>query len=58
MLFIDEVYENKVALIILAKVKSEKLYQNGNGVEAFLRTVSRLNEIKSDRYWQASKINS
>jgi cell division protein ZapE len=57
MLLIDEVYENKVALIILAKVKPEKLYQNGNGSEAFLRTVSRLNEIRSDHYWQASKIN-
>jgi cell division protein ZapE len=57
MLFIDEVYENKVALIVLAKTKSEKIYTNGVGSEAFTRTVSRLNEIKSDQYWQASKVN-
>ncbi len=51
MLFIDEVYEKKTALIILAKTKSEKIYESGNGAEAFKRTVSRLNEIKSDQYW-------
>lgn len=51
MLFIDEAYEKKTALIILAKTKSEQIYENGNGAEAFKRTVSRLNEIKSDQYW-------
>lgn len=50
MLFIDEVYEKKVALIVLAKTKSEKIYESGIGAEAFKRTVSRLNEIKSDQY--------
>lgn len=58
VLFIDEVYENKVALIVVAKTKPEKIYENGIGAEAFKRTVSRLNEIKSDHYWQASRINS
>ena len=57
VLFIDEVYENKVALIVVAKTKPEKIYENGIGAEAFKRTVSRLNEIKSDHYWQASRIN-
>ncbi len=57
MLFIDEIYENKTALIILAKTKSEKIYENGIGSEAFTRTVSRLNEIQSDSYWNASKSN-
>lgn len=57
VLFIDEVYENKVALIVLAKTKSEKIYESGVGSEAFFRTVSRLNEIKSDQYWQSSKAN-
>jgi cell division protein ZapE len=57
MLFIDEVYENKVALIVLAKTKSQEIYKSGIGSEAFTRTVSRLNEIRSDNYWQASKIN-
>lgn len=50
MLFIDEVYEKKVALIVLAKTKPEKIYESGVGVEAFKRTISRLNEIKSDQY--------
>ncbi len=57
VLFIDEVYENKTALIVLAKTKSEKIYESGIGSEAFARTVSRLNEIKSDQYWQESKVN-
>ena len=56
-LFIDEIYENKTALIILAKTKPDKIYSEGTGAEAFRRTVSRLNEIKSDEYWRNSKIN-
>jgi len=57
VLFIDEVYENKTALIVLAKTKLEKIYESKIGSEAFARTVSRLNEIKSDQYWQESKVN-
>ena len=57
VLFIDEAYENKVALIIQAKVKISEIYKEGTGAEAFKRTASRLNEIKSDSYWQGSKIN-
>ena len=53
VLFIDEVYEKKTGLIVLAKTKSEKIYESGTGAEAFKRTVSRLNEIKSDQYWAA-----
>lgn len=56
-LFIDEIYENKVALIILSEVESDKIYQEGVGSQAFKRTISRLNEIKSDQYWQMSKVN-
>lgn len=57
VLFIDEVYENKVGLIVVAKTKAERIYENGVGAEAFHRTVSRLNEIKSDCYWKGSKVN-
>lgn len=57
ILFIDEVYENKVALIINSQVNPEEIYKSGTGSEAFFRTVSRLNEIKSDQYWQESKLN-
>lgn len=44
MLFIDEVYENKVALIILAKTPIKKICT----AEIFKRTASRLREIRSD----------
>lgn len=58
MLFIDEIYENKTALIISAKTITSEIYIHGTGSEAFKRTVSRLQEIKSDTYWQTSKINT
>lgn len=57
VLFIDEVYENKLALIVTAKKKAEEIYTDGIGSEAFRRTVSRLREIQSDHYWNNSKIN-
>lgn len=55
-LFIDEIYENKTALIILAKTRIDKLYGNFHGAQFYARTISRLKEIKSDQYWQTSKI--
>ena len=55
MLFIDEVYENKVALIILSEVEIESLYSNNNDTKTNARVVSRLNEIKSDFYFNNSK---
>ena len=55
MFFIDEIYENKTALVILAKTKPEQIYQNSIGCEAFKRTISRLNEIKSDKFRVNSK---
>lgn len=48
MLFIDEVYENKTALIVLARTRIEKLCD----ADVFKRTASRLMEIKSDEYWR------
>ncbi len=50
IVFIDEAYEKKINLIILAKTNPSQIYENGIGFEAFKRTVSRLNEIKSDNY--------
>jgi cell division protein ZapE len=55
-LFIDEIYQNRVAMIILAKTKPDKLYLQGIGFESFKRTISRLKEIQSDYYWQNSKL--
>lgn len=57
-LFIDEIYENKTALIILAKTKIENIYGKEPGEHVSARTISRLQEIKSDEYWLASKIDS
>ncbi|MCE3255386.1 MAG: family ATPase [Rickettsiaceae bacterium] len=42
---IDEIYEKKVQLIVLAEAAPEKIYEEGIGVKAFKRTVSRLNEL-------------
>jgi cell division protein ZapE len=56
-LLIDEIYENKVAMIILAATKPAEIYKSGIGAESFKRTVSRLTEIESDFYWQNSKVN-
>ncbi len=55
-LFIDEVYENKNALITLSAKIPEEIYPSGTGSKAFLRTISRFKEIQSDEYWQDSKL--
>ncbi len=55
MLFIDEIYENKTALIILAKCKIDEIFSEEKDKNFYARVVSRLNEIKSDEYWQNSK---
>ncbi len=47
MLFIDEVYERKIGLIILAKTAIKNISSD----HVFKRTASRLREIKSDYYW-------
>jgi cell division protein ZapE len=54
--FIDEIYENNVALIILSKCEVEEIYSNLTNVSWSKRSTSRLNEIKSDHYWINSKI--
>lgn len=47
MLFIDEVYEHKIGLIVLAKTA----IKNISTEHLFKRSASRLREIKSDYYW-------
>ena len=54
-LFIDEAYENKIALIILAKTKPDNLCKIPNAPQYFARTISRLQEMSSKQYWQESK---
>jgi cell division protein ZapE len=43
--FIDEVYEAKTKLLVLAQSKPEEIYVKGIGEKAFKRTASRLNEL-------------
>jgi len=50
---IDAFYENNVKLVAAADAVPEALYQRGDGSFEFERTVSRLNEMQSDRYLAA-----
>lgn len=60
VLFVDEIYEKKLAFLILSKVEIEdifdKYYIESKNSRIFLRARSRINEIKSDSYFLASKI--
>ncbi len=51
---IDVLYENKIKLICTAEVKPAELYLDGDGTFEFARTVSRLMEMQSRRYLEAS----
>lgn len=55
-LFIDEVYENKLALIILASCDISQIYKKVKNLSFAARTISRLQEIKSSTYFVNSKI--
>ncbi|WP_315763456.1 cell division protein ZapE [Sphingomonas sp. Y38-1Y] len=47
---IDALYEHKVKLLAAADAVPEHLYEKGDGAFEFERTVSRLNEMRSDAY--------
>ncbi len=51
-LLIDTLYDEGVKLICSAAAPPAGLYPDGDGVEAFRRTVSRLLEMQSAAYWQ------
>lgn len=53
VILIDALYEHKVKLICTAEVSAEKLYTEGTGAFEFERTVSRLSEMQTERYWRA-----
>jgi cell division protein ZapE len=50
VLLIDTLYDEGVKLICSADAPPERLYTDGDGAEAFRRTVSRLNEMQSEDY--------
>lgn len=54
---IDTLYDQKVKLICSAAVPPEHLYQQGDGVFEFGRTVSRLIEMQSQAYLGASHLS-
>ena len=47
---IDALYEHNVKLLAAADAEPESLYREGDGRFEFERTVSRLNEMRSDAY--------
>lgn len=49
---IDALYEHRVKLICTAEVPPEQLYPAGKGAFEFKRTVSRLHEMQTERYWR------
>ena len=48
--FIDALYEHKVKLLAAADAQPDRLYPAGDGRFEFQRTVSRLEEMRSDEY--------
>ncbi|KAK0340120.1 hypothetical protein LTR94_031807, partial [Friedmanniomyces endolithicus] len=47
---IDALYEHKVKLLAAADAQPDALYPRGDGAFEFQRTVSRLEEMRSDDY--------
>ncbi len=47
---IDALYEAKAKLVCLAEVDADHLYPAGDGAFEFERTVSRLQEMRSETY--------
>ncbi len=52
VLLIDALYEHRVKCLFSAEVAPDQLYQGGDGSFAFARTVSRLQEMQTTRYWK------
>jgi cell division protein ZapE len=50
VVLIDTLYDERVKLICSAEVRAEHLYVEGDGADAFQRTVSRLIEMQSREY--------
>jgi cell division protein ZapE len=53
---IDTLYDHRIKLIATAETAPEGIYAHGDGNFEFARTVSRLIEMQSDKYWALAKI--
>ena len=53
---IDTLYDENIRLVVSAEAEPNELYEGTEGAEAFefARTASRLNEMRSDSYWNAA----
>jgi cell division protein ZapE len=52
---IDALYEAKAKLVVLAEAEPETLYPEGTGAFEFERTVSRLQEMRSETWIEAAR---
>lgn len=52
---VDVFYDRRIKLIISAEVEPEKLYVQGPMAHEFVRTVSRLNEMRSKEFMELQK---
>lgn len=52
---IDALYEARTKLVVLAESEPEALYPSGDGAFEFERTVSRLQEMRSESYLSAER---
>jgi cell division protein ZapE len=55
IVLVDTLYDERVKLICSAEVRAEQLYVDGDGAEAFQRTVSRLIEMQSREYLERAR---
>ena len=51
IVLVDALYEHRVKLVASAEALPDALYRRGEGADAFERTASRLQEMRSEAYW-------
>jgi cell division protein ZapE len=54
---VDEFYDSRINLIVSATVPMQQLYKGERLQFEFQRTLSRLQEMQSDEYWNEARVN-